>query len=62
MNKIVLRFYGTRLRRSEVLLILGVLFLIIGVQMVTTGLIAEMMNYRYRNFNNDGIVDERIDS
>jgi glycosyltransferase involved in cell wall biosynthesis len=40
------------------LLTLGVLLVIVGMQMMTTGLIAEMVNYRYRSFNNEGIVDE----
>lgn len=40
------------------LLILGVLLIIVGMQMVSTGLVAEMMNYGNRNVDNDGIVDE----
>lgn len=40
------------------LLTLGVLLIIVGMQMITTGLIAEMVNYRHRSFNNEGIVDE----
>lgn len=40
------------------LLILGVLLIIVGMQMMMTGLVAEMINYRNRSFNNEGIVDE----
>lgn len=40
------------------LLTLGVLLIIVGMQMVTTGLVAEMVNYRHRSFNSEGIVDE----
>jgi hypothetical protein len=42
------------------LLTLGVLLIIVGMQMVTTGLIAEMVNYRHRSFNNEGIVAELL--
>jgi hypothetical protein len=40
------------------LLTLGVLLIIVGMQMVTIGLAAEMVNYRHRSFNNEGIVAE----
>lgn len=40
------------------LLTLGVLLIIVGMQMVTTGLVAEMVNFWHRSFNNEGIVEE----
>jgi len=40
------------------LLTLGVLLILIGMQMVTTGFVAEMMNYSNRSHDLDDIVDE----
>lgn len=40
------------------LLILGVLLIIVGMQMVTTGLVAEMLNYNNRKHDNSEIVEE----
>lgn len=40
------------------LLILGVLLIIVGMQMVTTGLVAEMLNYNNRKHDSGEIVEE----
>jgi glycosyltransferase involved in cell wall biosynthesis len=42
------------------LLTLGVLLIIVGVQMVTTGLVAEMLNYNNRKYDNGEIVQEYL--
>lgn len=40
------------------LLSLGVLLIIVGMQMITTGFVAEMMNYNNRNRDQEDIVEE----